>query len=284
VGNIYLLALFVFGASIGSFLNVLGLRYSEKEGFSRAMHGRSECPKCKKKLRWYELIPILSFFVQRGRCRGCSKKISWQYPIVEILSGAVFALVPLKLGQGVPAIIWILAFLVLILISIIDLRLGIIPDKLVAFVAFLGILLLGYYQVTGEYGLVGGKVVGSSIGSYALSFWFGAPNIFINYAAGALSSLLLFGGVYAIGKGRAMGFGDVKLATAVGLLMGWPDSFMAMILAFITGAVWGMVLILRRKKGMKDTMPFGPFIVLGVTLVFFFGYHILNGYFAIFGL
>ena len=248
------------------------------------MHGRSECPKCKKKLRWYELIPILSFFVQGGRCRDCRERISWQYPIVEILSGAVFALVPLKLGQGVPAILWVLAFSALILISIIDLRLGVIPDKLVAFVAILGLLLFGYYKTTGEYGLVGGKVMGTFLGSYALSFWFGAPNIFVNYAAGVLSGLVLLGGVYVIGKGKAMGFGDVKLAVAVGLLMGWPDSIMAMILAFITGAVWGMVLILRREKGMKDTMPFGPFIVLGVTLVFFFGYHILNGYFAAFGL
>ena len=81
-----------------------------------------------------------------------------------------------------------------------------------------------------------------------------------------------------------MGCGDIKPARALGSLMGWPDIALAVILAFITGAIWGSVLILQRKKGMKDSLPFGPFIVLGVTLVFFFRGDILNGYFTIFGI
>ena len=81
-----------------------------------------------------------------------------------------------------------------------------------------------------------------------------------------------------------MGFGDVKLAGGIGALIGWPDVTLALMLAFITGSIWGVALILNRKKNMKDVLPFGPFILLGVTLVFFFGYDILNGYFSIFGI
>ena len=284
MGNTFLLLLFVFGALVGSFINVLGLRYSEKKGFKLALRGRSKCPKCNKKLRWYELIPILSFFMQGGRCRKCRGRISWQYPIVEILSGLVFVLVPLKLGQGVPTTLWVLAFLAFILISIIDLRLRVIPDKLIAFIALLGLLLFGFYKITGEFGLVGGTVKGSFLGSFAVGFWLGSPTVFLNYAAGILFGLIIFGALYAIGKGKTMGFGDVKFAGAVGSLMGWPDTVLALMLAFITGAIWGVALILNKKKKMKDSVPFGPFIVLGVTLVFFFGYDILNGYFAAFGI
>ena len=134
------LLLFAFGTFVGSFINVLGVRYSEKNGFRSAVHGRSKCSSCKKTLKWYELVPILSFIVLGGKCRGCKAKISWQYPIVEILTGLVFLLVPLQLGQGIPALIWVLAFLTFILISIIDLRLKIIPDKLTIFIAMLGVL------------------------------------------------------------------------------------------------------------------------------------------------
>jgi len=269
---------------VGSFLNVLGTRYSEKDGFRLAAHGRSRCPHCGKSLNWYELVPIFSFIFLRGKCLKCKKKISLQYPSVEILTGLVFLLVPLTLGQGIPAAIWVIAFLSFILISIIDIRLKIIPDKLVALIAILGVLLLVFYRSTGKFGLVNGKISGSFLGSYAISFWIGEPNIYLNYAIGALFGLLFFGAIYFLSKGKAMGFGDVKLAGAVGLLLGWPDIALALILAFITGAVYGSALILRGKKEMKSVIPFGPFIILGVTLVFFFGYYILNGYFSAFGL
>jgi len=267
---------------VGSFINVLGFRYSEKDGFKLATRGRSKCPHCSKSLKWYELVPIFSFIFLGGKCRSCKKKISWQYPIVELLSGLAFFFVPFQLGQGIPAAIWVLAFLAFILISVIDLRLKIIPDSLTLFIFGLGALLVYYYQSTGIFGLVGGNINGSFLGSYAVSFWLGNQNIFLNYGVAVVFGLILFGLVYFLSRGTAMGFGDVKLAGAVGLLLGWPDIFLALMLAFITGGIYGALLILRGRKGMKDTIPFGPFIILGVTLVFFFGYYILNGYFLAF--
>lgn len=276
--------LFFFGTFVGSFLGVLGSRYSEEKGFSLSIRGRSKCDSCGKKLEWYELVPIFSFIFQRRKCRGCGVKLSFQYPIVEILSGLAFVLIPLKLGQGVPSVLWLLAFLTFILIGLIDLRLKIIPDKLTVFIASLGALLIGYYKVTDEFGSVLNGVTGSFLGSYALGFWFGEKNLLINYGAGALVGLILFGLIFYLSKGKGMGFGDVKLAGAVGLLLGWPDTLLALILSFIVGGVWGSFLILRKRKGMKDAIPFGPFIIIGVTLVFFFGYYILDGYFGVFGL
>jgi len=284
VDKLFLLLLFFFGASIGSFIGVLGGRYSEKKGFSLAVHGRSKCTHCAKTLKWYELVPLLSFLAQGGKCRKCGHRLSWKYPAVEILTGLVFLFVPLTLGQGIPTLLWVFAFLAFILISIIDLRLRIIPDKLVIFIAFLGALLFAYYEITGEFGLIDGVVKGSFLGTHALSFWIGAPSVFLNYIAGTLFGLSVFGVLYFLGRGKAMGFGDVKLAGALGSLMGWPDIVLAVILAFITGAIWGVVLILQKKKSIKDSLPFGPFIVLGAVLVFFFGGDILNSYFVIFGI
>jgi len=282
VNSLIQLLLFVFGAFVGSFLNVAGIRYSEKDGFRLAARGRSKCTHCKKLLKWYELVPVFSFLFLRARCRGCGKKISWQYPVVEIVTGLVFLLVPLRLGQGIPALVWVLAFVTFILISIVDLRLKIIPDKLTIFLAVLGALLIVFYRTTGSFGLVGGSVSGSFLGSYAVSFWLGGANVLLNYGVAAVFGLVFFGLIYFLSKGRAMGFGDVKLAGAIGLLLGWPDIVLALILSFVTGAIYGSFLILRGRKSMKDAIPFGPFIILGVTLVFFFGYYILNGYFAAF--
>jgi len=280
----FYLLLFFFGAALGSFIGVLATRYSEEKGFRLAARGRSKCPHCKKTLKWYELVPLVSFAIQRGMCRRCKHKLSWQYPVVEILSGLVLVLVPLKLGQGIPTILWVVALLSFVLISIIDLRLRIIPDKLVALVAFLGILLFSFYEITGEYGLVGGVIKGSFIGSFAINLWLGEPSVFLNFATGIVFGVLFFGLIYFLSRGRAMGFGDVKFAGAIGALLGWPDVALALILAFVIGAAWGSFLILRNKKTMKDNLPFGPFMAVGVTLVFFFGYDILNGYFALFGI
>ena len=283
MNNAIQLLLFAFGTFVGSFVNVLGARYSEKESFKPALRGRSKCDNCGKSLKWHELIPVLSYILLRGRFAGCKARIPLQYPIVEILAGLTFAFVPEKLGQGIPTMIWILAFLVFILISIIDLRLRIIPDKSIVFLLGIGGLLIAYYKTTDTFGLVDGEINGSFLGAYAVSFWLGEQNALLNYGVGIVFGLMFFGLIYFLSKGKAMGFGDVKLAGALGALVGWPDIGMALILSFITGAIYGIYLMARGRKGMKDSIPFGPFIILGVTLVFFFGYYILNGYFAFFG-
>ena len=274
--------LFLFGTMIGSYLNVVGTRYTEEDNYSLSNKGRSHCPYCNRTLRWLELIPLLSFALQIGKCRTCKKRLSLQYPLVEIITGLVFVLVPETLGITVPGLIWLAAFSVFIVISIIDFRLKLIPDELNILIALLGLTLIGYYFFTDTFGLHGGQVNGSFLGSYAVTFWFAKGNIFINYLAGFAIGMCSLGLVYLLTMGKGMGFGDVKLSAALGILMGWPDILVAIILAFFTGAATGLLLIFLGQKKLKGAIPFGPFIVLGVTLVFLFGYDILNGYFSLF--
>lgn len=238
--------LFVFGLAVGSFLNVASMRYP------KSVRGRSRCPHCRKVLNWHELIPIVSYVIQKGKCRNCGNQLSLQYPLVEALTGGVF----LSLGyyfqrfshlpdfsawQGyILLLLWIVAAVCLILIALIDLRLFIIPDGLSITIAIIGILLTAL------------------------------KSNYLNHTLTAVLSFLVFGFVVVITKGRGMGMGDVKLAGAIGLLLGFPSSLIAFMAAFIIGAVWGVGLILFRKKSPKDAVPFGPFLVLGVFFALFF--------------
>ncbi|MDE2144625.1 MAG: prepilin peptidase [Patescibacteria group bacterium] len=311
------LFLFLFGAAIGSFLNVVILRYKPEGRILKSVGGRSHCPHCNRTLRWYELIPLLSFAFQRGRCRSCYARLTWQYPLVEFLSGAVLVLVPwmtiktnpgillylfgslsrfsvishalyaslhtAALGNALLAVLWIVAFLTLIVIAAIDLRLKIIPDEMNLFLAALGIgaVLIKYFFHI--FAFSGGKAVGSFLGPYATMFGF-TGDVWINALIGTAFVVLLLALLHFGSRGRAMGFGDVKFAVGFGLLMGWPDAGVALMLAFIVGSIISLFLLAIGKGRMKSKLPFAPFIVAGITLVYFFGYDIINGYFRLFGL
>lgn len=109
-------------------------------------------------------------------------------------------------------------------------------------------------------------------------------NIWLNHFFAALLGVAFFGAIVLITRGEAMGMGDVKLAGALGLIFGWPDIIMVLTLSFIIGSIFGIYLMIRKKKGMKDAVPFGPFLVIGSALTFFAGFEIINGYFKLFGL
>lgn len=299
---------------MGSFLNVVSLRYNTEQGLFKNIFGRSYCDHCGKTLSWYELIPLFSFLVQFGRCGSCRARLSFQYPIVEFLSGLIFTLVPISflanLDQGfysmarifhpwlkvtnhvltggtvegwIMSVLWILVFLTLLLIAAIDFRLKIIPDSLNIFLGVLAVTTLTARYYFQDFGLIKGDVHGSFMGSYAMMFRF-SDDLLINYLTGALFGILFFGGLYFATRGHGIGFGDVKLAGPMGLLLGYPDIILVSMISFIIGAIVGVYLILIKRKGMKDSLPFGPFMVLGVTLVFFFGYDIVNVYFQFFRL
>ncbi|MEK7187810.1 MAG: prepilin peptidase [Patescibacteria group bacterium] len=282
------LPFFIFGLMIGSFLNVVALRYDPERFLfhSDILGGRSHCPHCGKQLRWYELIPLLSFLVQGGLCRSCKKHLSLQYPLVEILSGLVFIMVPWRLGvfSSLPTnpypltpIIWILAFLALLLVALIDLRLRIIPDELNIFLFFLAFPLILLKADTFT------AFTETFIGHYALLFRFGS-NIWLDHTLGCAAGLLFFLVLIVLSRGRGMGGGDLKLGAALGLLFGWPDIGLLIPLAFILGTFWALPLLLAGQKKRKDFLPFGPFLVLSSVLVFLFGFQILDFYFHLFRL
>lgn len=240
------LFLFLLGLAVGSFLNVVALRY--KPGawiFTKDIFwGRSHCPKCQQNLRWYELVPILSFFIQLGRCRHCHQLITWQYPIVELISGLVFVSVPLYLSSP---FIWIMAILTLTLIALIDYRLSIIPDQLNWFLAFLGLAFFGLNSIWG--------------------FLFGA----------GIFALIIFT-YYQLTKVHGMGFGDLKLAAALGFLFGWPKIVLIVALAFVIGGLWAAVLLLAKRKAVRDSLPLGPFLVIAAILIMFIGDNLIRFY------
>ncbi len=269
--------LFTFGLIIGSFLNVVILRYDpDRPILGKQLGGRSHCMSCGKLLHWYELFPVFSWIVQFGRCRGCKKWISFQYPIVELSSALIFASVPYMLGFNWFAPFWIIALLALLVASVIDLRHYLIPDETVIAIALSGIVVtfLEYFKYIDRVSLVPGSFVKGY--AYMVSF---TDNILLAH----LSSALILGGFFAaiiiFTRGKGMGWGDAKLAAALGLLLGWPDSALAIALSFIIGMFFGIALMVFHLKKFKDMIPFGPFIALGAVIIIFWGYPLVESYF-----
>lgn len=289
--------LFGLGLIIGSFLNVVTIRYRpERAVFDlHTIGGRSHCPICYKQLAWYELIPLFSFLFIRGKCRHCGHRLSLQYPIIELLSGLIFVVVPWQLsmqivlpvwyGAAVPGVLvtlsalWIAAFLAMLVLAVIDLKYMIIPDSINVFLAVIGVAIAGVTLWHHGFGFSHG----SFLQHYAALF--GLRNdIVVNRLVAALVGPAFFGSIILATKGRGMGWGDFKLAGALGLLFGWPDVLMVFFLSFIVGSVVSLVLLARKRKGMRDAVPFGPFLVIGSVLTFFFGYAALSFYFGLFAL
>lgn len=277
--------LFCLGLALGSFLHVLASRYRPDEFLltRRTLGGRSHCPHCMKPLRWHELIPLLSFLAQRGRCRSCKARISWSYFWVELASGLIAAFVPLRILATIAAPhpfalagVWTAALLVLLSIAVIDLRLYLIPDELAAALGLLGIA-AAWLTPAG----IGGAGR-SSFGPYASVFGL-QGNIWMNHFAAAAIATLFFAALAAATRGRGMGMGDVKLAFALGLLFGWPDILAAVMLAFVIGAAVGLGLIARGAKQMKSAVPFGPFLALASAIVLFWGGPFAAWYFGLLG-
>lgn len=275
--------LFLLGASFGSFLNVLIFRYEPGMAvFGKHLSGRSFCPRCKKKLSWYELLPIVSFIIQRGKCRGCRQSISFQYPIVEIVSGLIVITVLQVLGVTPDGLIFTIALLILLAASVIDIRHYVIPDALTLIILVLGVIRTAIITM-GESSQILLSLPSTFLGTYGYVFSFTASPIIIHSVA-ALVAGSFFAAIILLSKGKAMGWGDAKLSFATGLLMGWPDIILVLMIAFIIGAVVGISMIFTRAKKMKDALPFGPFIAIGTVTVIYFGHDIISLYFKLLNL
>lgn len=248
-----LVFIFVLGLFIGSFLNVLADRLPREES---VIKGRSHCEECKKKLAWFDLIPLLSFVYLKGRCRYCRARLSLYYPIVELTTGAMFVLVLLFLPhesikhQALSIkYIWELIYYLFIVSSLVvvffaDLKYEIIPDKIVFPTAIVSVIYL----------------------------IFNTQYLILPHLLSALGACLFFLALYFGTRGRGMGLGDVKFAFLMGLILGFPNIVVSLYIAFLTGAIIGIILILwRRKKIRGATIPFGPFLVLGTLSTLFWG-------------
>ena len=252
------MVVFLTGLVVGSFLNCVIYRLNTKESF---LFSRSHCPKCHHILKWYDLIPILSFIIVKGKCRYCKKKISWQYPLVEIATGIVFLLIlnyelrimnyGFNLEIMLNSLFLILNSCFLIVIFVYDLKHYIIPDKIIY--PAIAIVLIFNFQFS---------IFNSSILS----------------GLGAAGFFFLF---WLISRGRWMGFGDVKLGFFMGLFLSWPNILVALFSAFFIGAIIGIGLIALGKKTLKSQVPFAPFLVIGTFIALFFGKEIINWYMSL---
>lgn len=253
------IAVFILGLCVGSFLNVLIDRLPKSES---VLLGRSYCDHCKHKLSFADLIPVFSFILLNRQCRYCGKKISWQYPIVELVTGILFLYSYSSTGVPLspfyfPEIIFLLITISgLIVIFFTDLKYRIIPDQiLITMVLTTGIFLL-----------------------------FLNGNKFADHLTAAAIFFLIFLLLVIVTRGRGIGLGDVKYAAVSGFILGLPYSVVSFYLSFLTGAGLSLILILWGKKTMKSTIPFGPFLVLGTFISLFYGEQLWGVFRRIIGL
>jgi leader peptidase (prepilin peptidase) / N-methyltransferase len=242
--------LFTSGIIFGSFFNVIGLRVPLKESI---VTPRSACPKCKHTLTPIELIPVLSFLIQRGKCRQCQARISPLYPIMEFLTGVLFVLVPLALGWN--AEIWVGWTLVslFIIITVSDIKYMLIPDKILLF--FAGIFLVERIFIP-------------------LSPWWDS-------LLGATIGFVVLLLISIVSKG-GMGGGDIKLFALLGFVLGTKLVLMSLFISTVLGALIGIIGIMLGVFERKKPIPFGPFIAVGTLIAYFYGNIIFNAYLLFF--
>ncbi len=259
--------LIIYGLIAGSFLTAytyrLPLGKSVKEG-------RSICDNCKKKIDWYDNIPLLSFLLLKGKCRKCGNKISVRYPLIELFSAAGFVGIYYLLAAcggtsqlssnticswqttlGILSLPFLLlVFSIVLMIFIIDLEKRIIPDELSLFglvLVFLSLLL------------------------------FNPSNLYIHLLAGFSAGVFLLL-IHILTSGKGMGLGDVKLALFLGSLLGWPWTAVWLFGAFLTGAIVGSILILIKKISFGKQIAFGPFLILSLAITLIWGEILLRTY------
>ena len=257
-----MLAIMVFaiGASVGSFLNVVADRLPEGQSF---VTPRSHCSACKKPLSNIELVPVLSYLWLRGRCQHCGVAIPARLTMVEVVTGLLFIAVYLRVGLGPAFVVLSAAVALLVVVAVIDLERGLIPNRIV----FPGVIILlilspWWPQLGIDRTFLGDSSV---LGSLANSLVAGV---------GALLFFLLIALAYPSG----MGGGDVKLAGLIGLLVGYPGVVVALYGAVVVGGVVAIALLLARRKGRKDSIPFGPFLSLGGIAVLLAGSDIVPAF------
>jgi prepilin signal peptidase PulO-like enzyme (type II secretory pathway) len=254
---IYPVAAFLLGTCLGSFLNVVILRWIEAfkiadggkmQNFS--IGGRSHCPACRQELRWWELVPILSFVFLRGRCQRCGQSIAVQYPVVELALGLVVMVLaiplPVTLDDSLSVILTIVIAALLVILFVIDLKTMLLPDGFIIalLIAVIGVRLVDYFYYS-PLTLISALIGAAIGGGFLLLLWI-------------------------ITRGRGIGLGDVKLMVPLGLLFGPLGTLTLLFLAYLVGGLLAIYLLARGRAHLKTALPFGPFLCGAALLVLLF--------------
>lgn len=248
--------LFIFGLIIGSFLNAV--IYRLKSGDSFVME-RSLCPRCRKTLGFWDLIPLLSFIFLKAKCRYCKKPISWQYPLVELFTGIIFIIGYFNLaGKALDFSSWIVVL------------------RLISFYIFSGFLIIIFVYDLKHYLILDKVTLPASAIAFLLNVLLGYSLVNLLLAAGLIFGFFLF--QFLISKGQWIGGGDLRLGFLMGAMLGWPKAVLALFLAYISGAIIGCLLIIFKKKKFNSQLPFGTFLTAATLVALLFGEEILNWY------
>jgi len=240
----------LLGAVIGSFLNVCIHRLPLNESL---LWPGSRCPRCRAAIHWYDNIPLLSYLWLRGRCRNCGRRISWRYPLVEALNAVGYGLIVWRFGFGKTALVYLLLWSALLVVSFIDLDHMIIPDRIT----------------------VPGIALGLVVGTLLLPHWW--DSILGLLVGGGLLYFIAWVSPYLFGK-EGMGGGDIKLLAMIGAFLGWKPAILTIFFGGVLGAVVGLSLMAVRVIRREAYLPFGPFLSLGAVVVMLYGREIMDWY------
>ncbi|MFA5986224.1 MAG: prepilin peptidase [Parcubacteria group bacterium] len=250
---IYIILFFIYGLVIGSFCNVVICRLRTGEGL---VVQKSHCPQCKKNIAWKDNIPVLSYILLRGKCRACQKKISMQYPLVEFATGAIFGAVGAFFVHGsidhlLVAVLYAFVFAHLVVIFVYDWKYMEIPMN----VMWMAIALLIVANMTRDL----------HIDAFWTDVW---SSVSFTHGMSAVVAFCFFFGLSYISDETWMGYGDAFIAIAIGLLLGPIGTFIALLVAFCVGAIYGIGLMVIKKRSLKTEVPFGPFLIFGLGAAF----------------
>jgi leader peptidase (prepilin peptidase)/N-methyltransferase len=242
---------FLLGLVVGSFVNVVVARVPERRSI---VHPGSTCPGCGTAIAWYDNIPLVSFALLRGRCRGCQARIAWRYPVIEFVTGVLWALAWITWGPSPDFAVGALFLTALVTITAIDIERQIIPD-----VITLPGILVGIFAT-----LATGRV----------PWW------------DSLVGIVVGGGIFLViilASGGGMGGGDMKLGAMFGAFLGWKVTLVALFVAVVLGGLLALVLLVSGRVRRKDPIPFGPFLAAGGAIGLIWGEQVTRWYLSGFG-
>ncbi|HJR46210.1 MAG TPA: prepilin peptidase [Actinomycetota bacterium] len=255
----FVVAAGVLGLIFGSFATAVAYRLPRNESISK---GRSKCPNCGNTISAIQNVPVFSYVVLRGRCKHCGNRISIRYPLIELATGALFAGAAAKFEVSAEALLYAGFFWALVVLTVIDLEYKLLPNRIV-----FPLFIAGW--------------IGLTVAALAA----GEADRLVDAAIGAA----IFGGFFflvAYVYPAGMGFGDVKLAFALGTFLGYLDgaglTLVAMFLSFLIGGIIGVAVLAASKGDRKTQLPFGPFLALGTVIAIFVGEKILDAYLGTF--
>lgn len=263
IDNSLLIAIILglLGLCLGSFVNAFVWRLHEGRDVVRE---RSECTSCHHILAWYDLIPVISWLWLRGKCRYCRAKIAWQYPLVELATAVVFVVsyVQWPFGSDPASLVmlglWLLMVVGLMTLIVYDARWYLLPDVVVLPLAAIGLV----------FGLI----------HYSALMQLGFAQVGLELLYGMLSVGGIYGLLYAVSRGRWVGFGDVKLGVVMGLVLGWQLGLLSIFIANLVGLIMIIPSLLTKRLSTRSHIPFGPFLIVGLIVALLWGEQLIRLY------